>query len=47
MQSTAVVALALLESVSAFQAPVMPSRPIQLILLDSLLQESEIQSTKS
>jgi len=30
MQSTAVVALALLESVSAFQAPVMRSRPVQM-----------------
>ena len=30
MQSTAVVALALLESVQAFQAPVMRSRPVQM-----------------
>eukprot|EP00900_Chrysochromulina_parva_P019174 jgi/Chrpa1/27258/Chrysochromulina_OHIO_Genome00026763-RA len=30
MQSTAVVALALLESVQAFQAPVMRSRTVQM-----------------
>merc|ERR1739847_202949 len=30
MQNTAVVALALLESVNAFQAPVMRSRPVQM-----------------
>merc|ERR1739848_540373 len=30
MQNTAVVALALLESVNAFQAPVVRSRPVQM-----------------
>jgi len=47
MQSTAVVALALLESVQAFQAPVMRSRLVQMFSEGDLGESSEPSSRPS